>query len=263
MAMSPMMILIAESTLLMVSLMTLLWWIHFPIKNAGILDFGWALGLALVAILYVGKGTGYAPRRLLIGSMAAIWGIRLALHILFDRVIGKPEDPRYRAIRAQWQGHIEVKLFLFFQLQALLDVFLAMPFLLMAMNPDPSLRPLEWLGFGLWVVSVGGESVADSQLKRFKANPANKGKTCRSGLWGLSRHPNYFFEWLVWVAYFLAALPSPHGWIAVASPLLMFYFLFKVTGIPLTEAQALKTRGDDYREYQQTTSVFVPWFKKV
>ena len=100
------------------------------------------------------------------------------------------------------------------------------------------------------------------QLKQFKANPANKGRVCQAGLWNFSRHPNYFFEWLVWVAFFLFALGSPWGWVTIYCPALMLFFLLKVTGIPMTEELAVKTKGDAYREYQRTTSVFVPWFKK-
>jgi steroid 5-alpha reductase family enzyme len=81
-------------------------------------------------------------------------------------------------------------------------------------------------------------------------------------LWRYSRHPNYFFEWLIWMAFTLFALSSPYGYLALVSPILILFFLFRVTGIPATEAQALRTKGDDYRQYQQTTSVFVPWFPR-
>jgi steroid 5-alpha reductase family enzyme len=121
---------------------------------------------------------------------------------------------------------------------------------------------IEWTALGLWLIGIAGESVADYQLKQFKADPANKGKTCDAGLWNYSRHPNYFFEWLIWVSYFVFALGSPFGWVSLIAPLLMIYFLLKVTGIPATEEQALKTKGEAYRRYQQTTSAFIPWFKK-
>jgi len=104
--------------------------------------------------------------------------------------------------------------------------------------------------------------VADAQLAKFKRIAANRGKVCRVGLWNYSRHPNYFFEWLVWVAWALFALPSPAGYVGLIGPVLMFYFLFRVTGIPATEAQALRSRGEEYRRYQETTSAFVPWFHK-
>ena len=100
---------------------------------------------------------------------------------------------------------------------------------------------------------------ADAQLHRFKQDPANKGKTCQVGLWHYSRHPNFFFEWLIWVSYALYAMGSPSGAWGWLSPALMLYFVTKVTGIPATEAQALRSRGDEYRKYQQTTSAFFPW----
>ncbi|MGE3509911.1 MAG: DUF1295 domain-containing protein, partial [Vicinamibacterales bacterium] len=104
---------------------------------------------------------------------------------------------------------------------------------------------------------------ADLQLRRFKASPRRGSRTCRDGLWRYSRHPNYFFEWLVWVAYALFAAASSWGFVAFACPVVMLYLLFRVTGIPATEAQALASRGDDYRDYQATTSAFVPWRPRV
>jgi steroid 5-alpha reductase family enzyme len=129
-------------------------------------------------------------------------------------------------------------------------------------NRAPGLAAIEITAIALWTVALIGEAIADAQLERFKAQPSNRGRTCRIGLWRYSRHPNYFFEWLIWVAYALFALASPYGWIAIACPLVMLYLLFRVTGIPATEAQALRTRGEDYRQYQAATSAFVPWFPK-
>ncbi|MGH8164637.1 MAG: DUF1295 domain-containing protein, partial [Rhodanobacteraceae bacterium] len=111
-------------------------------------------------------------------------------------------------------------------------------------------------------LSVFGETIADRQLARFRANPANDGKTCREGLWRYSRHPNYFFEWLHWFAYVALAIGSPLWWLALAGPVVMFVFLRFISGIPYTEAQALRTRGDDYRAYQHDTSMLFPWFPK-
>jgi len=119
----------------------------------------------------------------------------------------------------------------------------------------------DLLGFLLWVIAICGESLADRQLDAFKANPANRGKVCESGLWYYSRHPNYFFEWLIWVAFFLFALPAPWGWATIVAPALMLFFLLRVTGIPYTEQQSLRSRGAAYRQYQRSTSAFVPWFK--
>jgi steroid 5-alpha reductase family enzyme len=147
-------------------------------------------------------------------------------------------------------------------MQALLDVVLSLPFLLAARNPNPGLSPVEWAGAALWTLAFAGELTADAQLSAFKSRPGNKGRTCQAGLWRFSRHPNYFFEWVVWMSFALFALASPHGWLGFLSPALILYFLLRVTGIPATEEQALRSRGEEYRRYRQTTSAFIPWFRK-
>ena len=128
-----------------------------------------------------------------------------------------------------------------------------------ARNASP-LGIWDILGTTVWLIAVGGESVADRQLARWRAQPDNRGKTCRAGLWRLSRHPNYFFEWIHWWAYVCLAIGTPWVWVALAGPVVMLLFLYKITGIPYTEARALASRGEDYARYQRTTSAFIPWF---
>jgi len=242
--------------------MTLLWLLHLPLRNAAIVDFGWGFLLPTIAILYAFLATGYAPRRWLIAGMAAVWGYRLAFYLLFTRIIGHPEEGRYVELRETWKTNLPLKFFVFFQAQAVLDVMLSAPFLLAALDARPILSWTDYSGAVIWAVAFAGESTADAQLNAFKSNSANKAKTCRVGLWKYSRHPNYFFEWLIWVAYALYAIAAPWGWLALASPALMLFFLFRVTGIPATEAHALRSRGEEYRRYQETTSAFFPWFPK-
>ena len=253
---------VQASLFALVAMMAILWAIHLPLRNAAIVDFGWALGLPICAVIYGVMAPGYGPRKWLIATMVCIWGLRLAFYLLFTRVIGQPEEGRYQQIRKNWATNVPLKFFFFFQFQALLDVVLSVPFLIAAMNRRPELHWLEYAAAGLWLIAFLGEAAADAQLKAFKVDTANKGKTCRSGLWNYSHHPNYFFEWLIWMAYATFASASPYGWLSFLCPAMMLYFLFKVTGIPATEEQALRTRGEDYRQYQQTTSAFVPWFPK-
>lgn len=243
-------------------LMFVLWLVHFPMHNAAIVDGGWAGGLAILAVLYAAAGSGDPRRRLLIGAMGGIWGLRLSVYLLFTRVFGHPEEGRYVALRAKWKTGIGWKFLIFFEAQAVLCVMLSVPFLLPVVNPAPGLSLIESGSAVLWMIALAGETLADWQLHRFKSDPANRGRTCRAGLWNYSRHPNYFFEWLIWMSYALFALASPYGYWALTAPALMLYFLFRVTGIPATERQALRTKGEDYRRYQQTTSAFVPWFPK-
>ncbi len=146
---------------------------------------------------------------------------------------------------------------------ATMATLLGVAFFVVCLNPAPQIHPLEIGGVVLWLLALTGESLADAQLAAFKRDPTSKGRVCDVGLWHYSRHPNYFFEWLIWVAYFLFALGSPYGWVAVIGPASMLYLLLRVTGIPLTEQQSLRSKGDAYRRYQQTTSAFIPWFPKV
>ena len=239
-----------------------LWLVHLLIRNAAIVDVGWATALATLAIFYAVEGPGYSARKWAIAAMAGFWGLRLAVYLFFSRVVGKPEEGRYIQLRKEWKTHLPLRFLFFFEFQALLTVLLSLPFLLASLNTAAPLRMPEKIGAAIWLVSICGEALADYQLNQFRKNPANMGKTYRSGLWSYSRHPNYFFEWMIWVGYAAFALGSPWGWLGLISPALMLYFLLSSTGIAATEAQALRTRGTEYRAYQRTTSTFIPWFRK-
>jgi len=244
------------------TMMLILWVIHLLIKNAAIVDAGWAAGLGLLAICYATSGPGFVTRKWMIAAMVGLWSLRLASYLLFTRVIGKPEEGRYVQLREDWKNNIPLRFLFFFEFQALLDVALSIPFLLACLNARTPLGPAEFVGVSIWLVAMAGEALSDQQLNSFKSNPANKGKTCDVGLWKYSRHPNYFFEWLIWVGFATFAITSPWGFLGLLSPALILYFLLGVTGIPATEAQALRSRGEAYREYQLRTSAFVPWFPK-
>jgi steroid 5-alpha reductase family enzyme len=171
------------------------------------------------------------------------------------------EDGRYRRLRRHWVDRANAWFLVFFESQTLLVVLFSVPFLVLLENPEPRFGALEIAGVALWLVSIAGEMSADRQLARFRADPANRGKTCRVGLWWTSRHPNYFFEWLHWWSYVLMGVGAPYGWLTLVGPVVMLFFLLKVTGIPYTEMRALEHRPD-YAEYQRTTSAFIPWFPR-
>ncbi|HVN30533.1 MAG TPA: DUF1295 domain-containing protein [Thermoanaerobaculaceae bacterium] len=248
--------------LVMAAVMVVLWAVQRAHRDAGIVDVGWAAGLGFLAVLYAVFASGDLPRRLLVAVLAGTWSLRLAWYILVNRVLGKPEDGRYQALRSKWGDDAQRRFFVFFQLQAVVDVIFSIPFLVAMTLRRHGLGAWVAAGVLVWVVAVTGEALADRQLAAFRADPANRGRTCRVGWWRLSRHPNYFFEWLHWWSYVLLGVGSAWWALTLVGPALMLFFLFKVTGIPATEAQALASRGDDYREYQRTTSAFVPWFPK-
>lgn len=246
----------------MAGMMLTLWIVQRIRNDAGIVDVGWAAGLGILGLIYAVASDGDPTRRALVGAMAAIWSFRLAYYLLFDRVIGKTEDGRYQTIRKNWASNLQVFFFLFFQAQGLLDVILSISFIVPIANAARPFGALDIIGAAIWIVAVVGESIADRQLARFRANPDNRGKVCREGLWRYSRHPNYFFEWLHWWAYVPIAIGSSWWWLTLISPAIMLFLILKVTGIPPTEAQALQSRGDAYRQYQRETSALIPWFPK-
>lgn len=244
--------------LLMIVVMSVGWLWQRRHHNAGIVDVLWSAGLGAAAVIMAITSDGALAPRMLTGGLGLAWSLRLAWH-LWQRVRGEEEDGRYRHLRAHWHGH-QGKFFLFFQAQAVLVLLFALPFMAAAANPSSS---PGWMALAtlIWLTSVAGEAIADRQLARHRAQGQRK-KTFRGGLWRYSRHPNYFFEWLHWFAYVALAVGSPIAWLSWSGPVVMYAFLRWVSGIPFTEAQALRTRGDDYRDYQRTTPMLIPWFPK-
>jgi steroid 5-alpha reductase family enzyme len=240
--------------------MLVVWAIQLRTGNAGIVDLAWTLLTGGAGVACALLGSGDAMRRGFLGTIAGLWALRLTAH-LARRISREPEDGRYAELRERFGARVNLWFLIFFEAQALAVALLAVPFAVAATRAAPLPVWAAVAAAGTAAVAVLGESAADAQLARHRADPANRGKTCRGGLWRYSRHPNYFFEWLHWLAYLPLAWDEggAAGWSAVVGPLLMLVLVTKVTGIPPAEARALRTRGDDYRAYQRTTSAFVPW----
>lgn len=252
------------ATALVLSLaMTAAWAAVVSGARSGWIDAVWtfavgAAGLA-VALLPVEDWPASQGREWIVALLVAGWALRLGLHIAF-RTAGGGEDPRYEALKPDWGANYRGRLFWFLQIQAAAALVLAATVFLAAKAPGP-LGPLAFAGIGLFAISVLGEGVADRQLQRFKSDTANRGKVNDTGLWGWSRHPNYFFEWLVWVAFALIALDAPGhgpGWIALIGPAMMYWLLVHVSGIPPLEAHMERSRGAAFRAYQARVNAFWP-----
>jgi steroid 5-alpha reductase family enzyme len=244
------------------ALLWLLYAVQLKTKDATAVDAGWAASLVLLAVLYAVAGPGVLCHRILIAVLGGVEYLRIAFLVL--RRVGGGEDSRYRELRARWRvkGREQVTFAIFYQGQAALAAAFSVPFLLAAFNGSGHVEALEWFGAAVWLLGASFEAVADLQLARFKADPKNKGKTMRSGLWRSSRHPNYFGQCVTWVGFALVATAAPWGWIAWFAPALITYLVLFVTGVPPAEQRSLASRGEDYRRYQRETSVFVPWFRR-
>jgi len=244
--------------------MAVAWLVALLTGRSGWIDTIWsfATGIfgAAAALLDFG-GNEVLTRQMLVALLALLWSLRLGLHIAARTARGG-DDPRYRQLREQWGSAFEARLFWFLQVQASAALVLALSIMIAAHNPAPGLRALDWLGIAVLIAAVVGEAVADRQLSAFRSDPSNEGLVCDAGLWGMSRHPNYFFEWLGWFAYAVIAIdPSgsyPWGWLALAGPLLMYWLLVHASGIPPLEAHMLRSRGEVFREYQRRVNAFWP-----
>jgi steroid 5-alpha reductase family enzyme len=248
---------------LLASIVMLLGWLRqLTTRNAGIVDVLWSLCMAAAALFYASVASGAVLPRILVAVLGGVWGFRLALHLM-HRVGSEPEDGRYRYLREHWNGD-QRRFFGFFMAQALATALYSIPFWIAAGNPTRDWSIWITLAVAVWLISIGGETIADRQLAALRADRANHGKTCRTGLWRHSRHPNYFFEWLHWFTYVLLSVGAGPAWLVASliGPALMLASLYWLTGIPFTEAQALRSRGDDYRDYQRTTNALIPWFPK-
>ena len=253
---------IGASFFIILTMMSLLWMLYFFRGNAGVVDIGWCLSFIITAWLFLILGPAWWLRKWILALMVTLWAGRLGWHI-FERYDKGEEDPRYKDLRERLgPENSNLKMLLLFWFQGFLALILSTPFLIASLDTTEFWYNSQYWGVGIWLVGVLGETLADQQLREFKENPINQGRVCQKGLWYLSRHPNYFFEWITWIGIFLYVVESPGGLAGIISPLIMLYLLWQVSGIPLTEEQAVKSKGEAYIDYQKSTSAFFPWFKK-
>ncbi|MCG6205492.1 DUF1295 domain-containing protein [Rhodopseudomonas sp. HC1] len=242
------------------------WLVQQKTGNSGWVDTIWTFSLGLTgaaAALWPVEGAAPNARQWLVAALVVAWSVRLGSHIA-ARTRHITDDPRYAAFAKDWGADAPKKMFVFLQQQAYGSVPLVFAIFVAARAPAGPLRLQDWLGLLILAIGIAGEGLADSQLKAFRDNPANKGKVCDAGLWRWSRHPNYFFQWFGWLSYpviaivFADPLSYPWGFAALLAPLFMYWILVHVTGIPPLEEQMLKSRGERYKAYQARTSKFFP-----
>ncbi|WP_158812618.1 DUF1295 domain-containing protein [Methylocapsa sp. S129] len=231
---------------------------------------GWVDTIWSFAVGVVGAGLALAPihasdwpttRQSLVAALALLWSLRLGLHIM-GRTLRGGEDPRYKALANEWGEDFPRRLFWFLQIQAASAFLLTLSICAAAQNPSRFPNPGDFLGVAILAIAIAGEAVADRQLRRFAAEPSSRGRVCDVGLWGVCRHPNYFFEWLGWVAYPIIAVGLPPanaiGLIALVGPIFMYWLLVHVSGVPPLEAHMARSRGEAFRAYQSRVNAFFP-----
>ncbi len=250
--------------LLLIATMAAGWFYQRRVQNAGFVDVFWTFGVGIsgiMAALFPFGAAAPATRQIVVAVFVAVWMLRLGIHMLV-RVVRGPEDLRYVQFRREWGGDFQHRLFWFMQNQAYGSILFPLTIYVAAHNPSPWPRAADFAAIAILIIAIGGEALADRQLKNFKADPANKGGICDHGLWSLSRHPNYFFEWLGWFAYPVMAIDFtgvyPWGFLALGAAALMYYVLIRYTGLPPLDAHMARTRGDAWRAYAARTNALVP-----
>ncbi len=242
--------------------MTAIWLASLWLRDASIVDVFWGPGFIVAALVYAILSDGYLGRQVLVAALVAVWGLRLSLYIL-SRNWGRGEDPRYRVWREQAGGAFWwVSFFRVFALQGVLLWVISAPLLAAQTSDDPDrFSATDVAGLAVWLTGFLFEAVGDYQLARFKADPANKGKVMRTGLWAYTRHPNYFGDATVWWGYFIIAAGTPDGYWTFFSPILMTFLLVRVSGVAMLERGQRATKPE-YRDYVESTSPFIPWFPR-
>jgi steroid 5-alpha reductase family enzyme len=226
------------------------------IGRYNVVDVTWGIGFVGVAVVGLVFGSGDLFRRILLSALVAVWGLRLAWHMV-GKSAGKGEDLRYENLLGGdfSAGRVLRKIFL---IQAAATWFVSLPVQVSAvLGPTPRLLwPILIAGVAIWFAGLLFEAVGDHQLRRFKADHANKGVVMDRGLWAWTRHPNYFGDACMWWGLWLASIAGWISLVTVLSPVLMTYFLVYATGARPTE-EYMKARPG-FNEYRSRTSFFVP-----
>ncbi len=260
------------SGVLLVIIFSLGWVYARRINNVSLVDAMWALALPIPVILYLYAHDGWWVRQILLGVMAVMWSFRLGSHLMNRIVSHHPkEDARYAKLRKMWEDkysdkpqRVQVNFLIIFIINAILVFLLSQPFYAAA-QVDGIFKEIEIVGLVVFIIGWIGEMMSDYQLNKFKKLKKSGEITdtvCQLGLWNYSRHPNYFFESVIWVGIYLFCATTLLGITTIYAPIIITFLLIKVTGIPSLEKSMLQSKGEAYQRYQDSTSAFVPWFKK-
>lgn len=244
-----------------VVIMVSTWLLSLAIKNASIVDIMWGLGFAITSWVLALTIDGDPTRQALLAFMVGLWGVRLGGY-LAKRNLGHGEDWRYKAMRKKKGPKFGlISLVTVFGLQGVLMFTVSLPVMFGNADATPGVGPIAVIGIMVWAVGFLFEAIGDWQLVRFKRNPSNAGKVMQTGLWSLTRHPNYFGNALLWWGIGIVGAETGSGVIGFIGPAVMTYFLLHISGVPMLE-RSLNKRREGYSEYAARTSMFIPRLPK-
>ncbi len=241
---------------MLATLMVVTWVIYLKTRLPSIVDVMWGVGITLGGLFHLSYAPA-SPKTWIMAWFLIFWGARLALFLYVTRIRQNEVDHRYEEIVSTWKSK-NVAYFFNYQLQAFLILFLITPFYAYAQVGVTTWGWLDMIAMALICVGILFETLADYQLYAYKQNP--QGRVCRVGLWSMSRHPNYFFEWLIWVGFSLFVMgqyQQPMAYVALVAPVMIFMIVYFLTG-RITERNSLKSRKEAFEQYQKEVNYFVP-----
>ena len=233
--------------------MVLVWLWYLKTQNPSVVDVAYGIGITMIGLLYLSH-VSLNAFIMLWATLLLIWGLRLSFYLWYTRIRLRKIDPRYLSLSDNWTVPKPLGFLVNYQFQGLIMFLIALPFYFIS----HILKTPTLFDYCLMIAALGamlGTTLADFELYNFKKR--SKEPVCNQGLWAYSRHPNYFFEWLTWVIFAFEALQSKYGILGFISPLLLLYVMLKITG-PLTEQNALQSKGQAFIDYQKKTPMFFP-----
>ncbi len=239
----------------------LIWAWHLYLKNPSLIDACWPIGILISGSVYITlqySQTAIDFKIVAYWVCFVIWALRLSGFLWLTRIKKNEIDKRYLELSSTWKMKKSLGFFLQYQFQGILMIVVSLPFLFIG-SDHSTLSWFDFIVISFVVLCIIFESIADYQLYAFKKD--HPGKVCNQGLWKYSRHPNYFFEWLIWIGFAVGAVHSTLSCLSFISPILLIYLFAFVTG-PITERSSIKSRGHEYLTYQKKTSMIIPWFVK-
>jgi steroid 5-alpha reductase family enzyme len=236
-----------------------LWFVYLWKRNAAVVDLGWAAGLTLMGVVHhlILKTSGSIG--ILVCVLVLLWGFRLGGYLFWTRLRLGKKDARYETFQKKQTLPASIFFLFHYLIQACFQTVVGFVFIFTSQR-DTTFAVFDIIGLMLWCAGFTGSILSDIQLHRFRVDPTNKGKVCQNGFWNYSRHPNYFFEIMLWFGFSLIGFSTPLGWLGLLSPIALLLTMALITG-PISERQSLSSKPDAYRRYQNTTSMIVPWFK--
>ena len=238
------------------------WGLSVLRRNANLVDELWGISQLVVVAVSLLAGETRTARSWLCAALVTAWGLRLSIHLV-TRDRGRGEDFRHRQARERhgksfvWRSLPEI---FWFQLIGG-GLVVGLPMFAVVSQPQPALGWVDGTAAALWIIGFSLETIADTQLRRFRANPANRARVLDQGLWRYSRHPNYFGEVMIWVGIALFGVAAGRWW-SLFSPLMVFVITTRITGVATMDRHLKKTRGEEYARYVNTTSAFIPLPKR-